>query len=496
MKKNNLWKIFIFIFIGLFIVGLSGYAIKGTYFRYAQDDYCYANKVTSMGFWKAQIYSYFNLSEYHPDRFSLTFFQDLIEVFGGSKFVPYVATIVLIVWIFALAIAVLKWLEITSSKKSRTTALLMAFLIALFTIFFTLYLHPHRYQILLWTSGMNTYLMPTIFATAILAFLLSLAQSGNFRIYHAVGLGILSFLAGGFSETTSVWQLALWSILFILIWFNKDKNPAAKNAIKPLGIIITLTIASTIILAICPTLSEWSKSLSLIRPDIKSLVFLTLTYAADYIRYTFTGFPLPFMIIAAFGFWVNWISEPDNAQKPVEIMKRLILIIMVSYALSVADILPSVMAMSLYPSERALTPAYFTLVICVFLIGWEVASLVSGRLSRFSATNSSLITASLLGLVLLVYTARAIPRAYSSMAIYRARAMAWDARQKSILKSKASGEEHILVPAFDSIKPVIVDLHPEETYWVNICAAKYYGVEGISAIDGYNGSPTYIINNP
>ena len=59
-------------------------------------------------------------------------------------------------------------------------------------------------------------------------------------------------------------------------------------------------------------------------------------------------------------------------------------------------------------------------------------------------------------------------------------------RQNMILEAKTGGETHVIVPAFDSIAQIL-ELRPQDNFWVNVCAARYYGISGLSAIEGYNG---------
>ncbi len=82
--------------------------------------------------------------------------------------------------------------------------------------------------------------------------------------------------------------------------------------------------------------------------------------------------------------------------------------------------------------------------------------------------------------------AAAFPGILDGLSALQHRAEAWDLRQNMILEAKAKGEMHVVVPAFDGIAQIL-ELYPNENFWVNVCAAKYYGIEGISAIEGYNG---------
>jgi len=93
-------------------------------------------------------------------------------------------------------------------------------------------------------------------------------------------------------------------------------------------------------------------------------------------------------------------------------------------------------------------------------------------------------------IALLVYAVRMVPILYSGGSQLQARALAWDQREIWIFEEKSLGVSHITVPAFDSIGR-ITELQPEENHWVNICAARYYGVSGITAVENFNGVKPY-----
>jgi len=97
-----------------------------------------------------------------------------------------------------------------------------------------------------------------------------------------------------------------------------------------------------------------------------------------------------------------------------------------------------------------------------------------------------------LAVMLLAYLGTKFPQVYDKLPLYQARATAWDARQQIILDSKAAGQIDITVPEFDSIYG-ITELGSNPGGWVNRCAAWYYGVESITAEDGYMGFGAYSI---
>ena len=145
------------------------------------------------------------------------------------------------------------------------------------------------------------------------------------------------------------------------------------------------------------------------------------------------------------------------------------------------------MAMSSPPGDRALLPAYLTLIVTVCASGW-LAGRYMGELFRRDNVRAWVLpgVSFLLGVVAIFFMLSTFPGVLNGMSALQHRAETWDLRQNMILEAKAKGETHIVVPAFDSIGQIL-ELYPQENCWVNVCAARYYGVSGISAIEGYNG---------
>jgi hypothetical protein len=81
---------------------------------------------------------------------------------------------------------------------------------------------------------------------------------------------------------------------------------------------------------------------------------------------------------------------------------------------------------------------------------------------------------------------------FEKIQLYEARTNAWDIRQRMILNAKANGQADVTIPQFDSVYG-ITEIGSNPKNWVNICAAKYYGVNSITAMDHYQGIPAYPI---
>ena len=132
------------------------------------------------------------------------------------------------------------------------------------------------------------------------------------------------------------------------------------------------------------------------------------------------------------------------------------------------------------------------LVAGLFASGWIAGEVILpwlGKVISLKVVQAALVV---LAILLLVYLGSLFPRTAAQMPLFQARARAWDARQQMILGQKAAGQGALTVPAFDSIFGV-TELGSDPGNWVNRCAAWYYGVDSITAEDGYLGFGAYSI---
>jgi hypothetical protein len=461
----------------VFILLLAGYAYRGTFSRYLQDDYCYSAQVIGKNFFVAQLDSYSRAMPYNSDRFALTLFSGISELMGGPKFDPFLPVLSIALWAAALVFAFRAW-----QKAFQFQIHWMASLVGAFTVlFFILYLIPNLYQVLYWRSAMFPYLTPLIFTTFLVATYFYFFPKRRISIWQAVLFGLAAWVGGGFSETAAVWQFSVWGLL---LGYFLLRSPKDTWALKLLAIPLAGTLLAIVAMALGPGNSAQLSPFK--RPDLVTLVTQPLIYAWSFIRVTLRSVILPFVVIWLLGFLVGLRTAPENNLSIKAGILRIVIIALVCYVSVLAEMVPTMLAMSSYPGDRALLPAYFTLILSVFAIGWLVSHFL---VSKHVWNQNKLIfqgAGILLGLALFAYLLRTTPTVYSSFSANQQRAAAWDARDTLIKEAAAQGETHVVVPAFDSIAQIL-ELYPNENFWVNRCAASYYGVEGISAVEGYNG---------
>ena len=132
-----------------------------------------------------------------------------------------------------------------------------------------------------------------------------------------------------------------------------------------------------------------------------------------------------------------------------------------------------------YPEPRALIIARQTLILALLLLGGVLGILSHRLMDRI--INVCFASILLLG-VLWFYPLRAVNQVWQQLPSAQNRAIAWDERQVEIEKQKASGLRVISVNVLDSVSGV-AELSPDPQFWVNRCAAGFYGVESIKALN-------------
>src|SRR5215510_2297288 len=173
-------------------VPLLVYASIGSFARYIADDYCWAGVLREQGFLNAQVWWYV---AYSP-RYAFTFIVNLVEL-AGPGIVPILPMVALIAWVAALSWTI-RQLGVRLGELSEwTSAVLLALVIALGT----LHTAPDLPQSLYWQTGMLTYLLPLILATVVIGIICRAARSGSINPGWLAACTVLTFVAGGLSET-------------------------------------------------------------------------------------------------------------------------------------------------------------------------------------------------------------------------------------------------------------------------------------------------------
>lgn len=412
-------KVFFWAFLALFLILLGCFAYKGLFSRYLQDDYCYGKTIVEQGFFKGIVYPYFHSTEYNGNRYSLTLFAAIFEVVLGTNFQSLYALISILCWLVVLTFVVAGFFR-EFEKRNRFS---ISLLIASILLTFTFYLAPNLYHVLYWRNASLTYLTSLVINTFLFAWVYY--QSKRERIYWFVYpcIFLVSLLAAGFSEVTAVWQITNWGMFFILNnLFHKGGRERKKNN----GLILLVlsgALLGAILLVISPTNVASLTASSVKIADPITFVTKSFRFGFDFLHYSLFSKWLPFVILFLFGFTLKQFIAPNQSLWKTWSI-RVIIIILFTYLISVASMMPSVLVRTAYPDERALFPPHFSLILAVFLIGYFTGEQFPvSSLTKVNQWLSGGVTF-ILVLGLFLYSVRMVPLILSDVSELRARASA------------------------------------------------------------------------
>lgn len=478
-KKPTFTHIALGIVCVAFLLPLVSYGVMGLFMRYSGDDYCYGASLTQYGFGQAQIYSYMHKMPYHGNRFSLTFFSLLSDLFGpyANALLP---SLFILLWLMGWFILIrqlfmaqnlrIRWLEDTALSAC--------------VVFFTLYLAPTLPQNLYWRSGMLPYLAPLVFTTFLVAWVfnrahLECAKPGSLGL-----TGCIAFVASGFSETASALFVGFWCVIALVNGFLQlAKKRWARPAFTLSLAALVGTVAGVVLMAVSPAIQSSMAE----RPSIGLLTIglRSIKYASSFITGSLGSFPVPFMVASTFIFFMSaWVFSRQPIPKlPHTAWIGLIILFNVTGVLLIACcMIPSIYTRSAYPDPRALLPAR-SVVIVVLLGTAAILGMLFGAWLSSKRSYPTFVYSVILGMavVLSLYCVRATPKIYTNLHLYRKWSAFWDARDRDIRSAKNNGRMEIEVLTLDHIIPDVGELASDPTYWYNGCAAGYYGVTSITA---------------
>jgi hypothetical protein len=210
----------------------------------------------------------------------------------------------------------------------------------------------------------------------------------------------------------------------------------------------------------------------------------TLTYTAQFIWLTLRTLPLPSAVSIVIPFLLTYIYFSQNKQILSQIPSSQLWLtavtipafLFIAIAFSFA---PSAYAQS-YPVDRARFPAIFLMSFSLCAEGG-----IMGILAGQTNVPLKLVYMETLGLLVLyllpIYPLRAAFNIYNTAwPEYHYWSTAWDAREVQIFAEKSQGQVDIVVQQLPGIG-YVKELDTRPNFWVNRCAAVFYGVRSLSA---------------
>lgn len=474
IQKLN--KSTVYLCLTMAVIGLITFAYLGFYNRYWADDWCYNDDFKHLGIVQS-IGTYFDAENPHrgypPNRYSFTIVSGLLYL-SGIVGTQVLATLTIALWLIALI-----WIGYNLNRFNSFTSVPLIFLAATLLIFYTLYLSPHRFQILYWRSGVLPYSWTIISGLYILGLITSqlTREQPSKRIIYLTGF--ISFLGGGFSEIGSAFLFSGITLLLLVAWFEKQKSK--EWAVKTFSTILiawVFLLLALIALAVSPSNARY---VDLNRdPNDPFLVpFLSLRYAFDFILYSLLGLPLPHTIVFL-AFMGVGISSHRTNEAPYEVRRSALaafLTIFVTYLLVTAIEAPTTYLYSAPPDPRGQSLARFVVLAGMAIVAWIIGATASSKSSKSLAFLPIIFL-----LLCSAYTTRATLNVYRELPSFIQRAQQWDLRDIQIRNTIAEGMTQIEIIPIDTKDINTRDIIRSEDFgkWVtDACGVHYYDAEAM-----------------
>jgi hypothetical protein len=477
--RQNRWaRLLFYILLLAMLSSLALYAYLGTFTRYMADDYCSAAALKTEGFWGAQAYWWQNWS----GRYSFSFVVSLVELLG-LKIVPILPGGAIALWLFSLVWGSLPLLRTLQVRHAIAGGLFLAS-IAIWSTYRAVDDYP---QIVFWQTGILTYPVTIIlFFVGLGIALRRSSRPDQMRWWEMLLWFTFAFVAGGFSETGAVVQLALVAILLLVVILIKNEH--RKILIPILLAALIGSFLSLLVIALAPGNSVRSGGYQAIPPFIQ-------TFPASLIE-TFEFLPslaglhtTLFVFDLLAGAFFAYFFVPVELQ----IKKSSIAIYFAGSLLFAligiwACIAPAYLLRGGMPPQRVMLSAYFLAASLMILWGILGAVLLRSMLPQSSLAAQGCISFGLLTLIMLWGVlpfansqAKLVPplKNYSSL---------WDQRNHTMVESAQNEESAIITTDLTRVKALselntrlwlVGDFETTPDNWINRCAAQYYGVEQI-----------------
>jgi hypothetical protein len=457
--------------IVLFFTGLGLFAYLAIYNRYWADDWCYNADFHQLGF-LGTLKGYMYITTYAANRFSLTFFSGLLYylgIFGVQIMTP--------VNILLLFVALNWFLNNINKMLDLNFPRLALILVVAIVIYYSIFLTPDLYQSLYWRSGSLPYFEPVVFS--VFVFSLVTYQGVLGKQYGSIFaiVAITSFFAGGFSEAGCATLITALLFYIGIAWILR-KQRWAQSSLPTAIIALSFSLAAMITLILSPTngyrLGLYGKSLDLIK-----LPFLIMSFSFDFVKYSFSDLPFPYMVIIGTSLLLGYLLYVPEIRSlsPKMTILVVLMIVVIAFVLIAASYTPSAYIEKTPPAPRTRIIPRFILNFALILIAWIMGYFVR----QFLRAEWSYVLALFLLVLVASYSIYSMNHIIKLFPVYSGRAKLWDQRNIQILTEKGQGVDDIKVYAIDGfpvggIRDFEVKGQGKAGYWINMCAARYYDV--------------------
>ncbi len=458
------------------LIAIGVYAYLGTFSRYLSDDYCEAVEVSHTNPVSAVIKRYTAGDWRAANRYSNLMFVGFSEWLGPNNMQITMSSMVLF-WVIGLAWSMHEFRKFFKIDWSLQADCFLGVTLG----FFILLQAPNLFQTMYWRSSMMTHFAPLVFGSFQFAFWMKqAARSLNDKISLPVYLFIFfgTFIIAGFSEPpVATMVTALVLLILAVFWFVN--SPMKEKFLSLLIWAFAGAFLGLFVMVLSPANMNMAVNS---RPSMFELLHDSFLFSFYFIEFSLRELPLPNILSATIPLLIVWLYKQVHPSELTQKQKQILWLIIAAspffmWILIAAGFSPSVYGQG-YPVERMRFLARAIMTATFMLEGAMLGFLVQFKLAKAGRW----VIASVFLLLGFVYPLRAALYVYrTNVPEYQLRAEMWDLRNAYIMRHAAFGETDIIIPGYSGVHNV-KELDDDPDHWVNICAAKFYGVHSIRAV--------------
>jgi Family of unknown function (DUF6056) len=498
-NQQRFWIGFVVVFAAFFFLVLLAYAYIGLFIRLIYDDYCTASSLQTHGFLGAQKYWYTTWS----GRFAFTLAITVAHLIG-PKVVPYLPAFALSLWLSVMTWTLLQLRWIVPWPHP----IISSFFIAELVIVATLMNTPVIFESFYWETGILTYIAPLIIMTAYVGILLRRGASvhGGHSVIYIILAASLTFIAGGFSETSAALQLASL-FLGIVACFIGSANSFKRKVLPLLAAGFAGAILAAFVLILAPgnearIASSVSQAIAQAPRTWMSFLKLSLHFGFDSVLISiltswFTTATAALVLCAVVAFKLHSqavdpsVHTTSGVRKPIKwlLLSPLTAFILIMFCFMPTAYVSAYMRGGYHPQPRLFVISQFVFFCFTCFWGYLAgAALKQAQLVR-NAKRWLYPFAAFVAALMLVVPLNGLRRTLALYPSVRTFASMWDAQDREIQAARLQGFRRLTVRALPATDHGprgnfhfglrLIDSNPEN--WVNGCAAEYYGVDSIIA---------------
>ena len=429
---------------------LAVFAVIGSFARYTADDFCWAGVLRTQGFFKAQELWYVG---YSP-RYAFTLAVNLVEL-AGPAIVPALPLAAILVWV-----AVLTWTFGQFDLRGwRALALAEAACVSTFVA------APDLPQSLYWQTGMLTYTLPLILATALVGVLRRVWIRRRATAPSLAAAAAITFVAGGLSETYLIPQnvgLTLALILTLAAW-RTVRGAAERSLVLHLSAALAGGVLALVAILIAPsTASRVGGSPA----DLWLASSAAIATAAFGVSRLVRFFPHAIALCVLMPGLVGFAAPRQTPRRWLGAVTAGVLVV-VPFCY-----FPSFYAQNGNPPARSLIVPDAVIAGYLIFSGYVLAGYV--RDAWLTRTRPAAVMLAV-GIPLVIAAL-----SLTQIAPAAARASERDATDAQIRAARAAGQLDVQVPALPRYLGENF-VGPDPTDWFNGCVARFYDLRSIAA---------------